>query len=399
MLLFFSGFQLIWIDCDGYKDNADSIVGSFAESGARELSFPEHDRYRILSLKTATSRLRERLGSRGICTKVQSYTQYRPTSSPKGYSGGTQVTISVVIPVYNEAQAIPHNLTTIIDTVRKSNPEYSFHFIVVDDGSIDSTADKIREISNVHDDIELIAFTRNYGKEAAICGGLHQARGEATIIMDSDLQHPPEMVRSMLEAWKNGFKVVDACKSSRGSESILSKFQSMAFYFFFRNLTSIDITNNSDFKLLDSIVVKEYCKLSEKKRFFRALIPFLGFRTEKLFFEVFPREIGQTAWSRLNLIKMSVTALTGFTSAPLHAISFFSILFFLGALIIGGIALYHKITGVAVSGFTTVILLILLTGSLIMFALGQIGIYLEHMFDEIKNRPVYTIDEDKSFKM
>lgn len=304
--------------------------------------------------------------------------------------------ISVVIPVFNEDDSIVHNLPIILSVLEKLIC-YEFQVITVNDGSIDDTAEKIRSLCEKYSTLELISFNRNFGKEAALHAGLVYASGDAVVVMDSDLQHPPCLVVEMVQLWERGAKVVDACKSSRGKESILSRFLSQAFYYIFKKLTKIDIKNNSDFKLLDREVVDAYCDLPERKRFFRGMIPYLGFATEKVFFEVPVRQKGESSWSRFNLFKFALTALSSFTSAPLHMVSITSLLFFLASIIVGGITLYDKITGSAVTGFTTVILLILITGSLIMFALGQIGIYIEQMFDEIKQRPYYIINKDKSY--
>lgn len=304
--------------------------------------------------------------------------------------------ISVVIPVFNEGNAISHNLSEILHTLEKIQ-NYEFQIIVVNDGSVDHTAESVLLLCKKYSALELISFNRNFGKEAAMHAGLTYASGNAVIVMDSDLQHPPEIVTDMIRIWDSGVMVVDACKISRGKESILSKTLSNSFYYIFARLTKIDIKNNSDFKLLDREVVDAYCDLPERKRFFRGMIPFLGFTTEKVLFDVPVRKMGTSSWSHFNLFKFALTALSSFTSAPLHMVSITSIIFFISSIIIGGLALYDKISGNAVTGFTTVILLILITGSLIMFSLGQIGVYIEQMFDEIKQRPYYIINDEKSY--
>lgn len=304
--------------------------------------------------------------------------------------------LSIVIPVYNEAGAITQNLSVIAAELNEIS-EHSFQIIIVNDGSKDKTADEVRSLCKQNNSLELISFNRNFGKESALHAGLDYASGDAVIVMDSDLQHPPAMIVDMIELWMNGAKVVDGCKASRGRESVLSACLSKGFYYLFRKLTRIDIENNSDFKLLDREVVDAYCELSERKRFFRGMIPYLGFHTKRILFEVPERCSGESSWSRFNLFKFALTALSSFTSAPLHLVSLMSMLFFMASILIGGIAVYDKITGDAVTGFTTVILLILITGSLIMFALGQIGIYIEQMFDELKKRPYYIVDKKNSY--
>ena len=304
--------------------------------------------------------------------------------------------LSVVIPVYNEAKAITHNLKIILAELDKINCR-DLQIVVIDDGSEDETAEKVYTQCVENSKMELISFNRNFGKEAALYAGLNYASGDAVVVIDSDLQHPPSLIPDMIELWKKGAMVVDATKSSRGHESKLSKFLSKTFYYLFKKMTSLDIENQSDFKLLDRAVVDEYCHLPERKRFFRAIIPYLGFPTEKVLFEVHERQIGQSSWSRFVLFKYAISALSNFTSAPLHIVSLMGILFFFSSIILGGLTLYHKLIDQALPGFTTVILLMLVTGSVIMFALGQIGIYLQHMFDEIKHRPTYIVNPKKSY--
>jgi len=161
-------------------------------------------------------------------------------------------------------------------------------------------------------------------------------------------------------------------------------------------LADIDITNHSDFKLLDKKVVQAYCALPERKRFFRGLIHWMGFSTAQIPFEVPERQHGVSTWSYLRLFKLSLTAITIFSSIPLQIITLLGILTFNVSLVLSTIALYHKYTGVAVSGFTTVILLILFIGSVLMIALGIIGNYIAHIYNEVKQRPSYLIDWDKS---
>lgn len=303
--------------------------------------------------------------------------------------------VSVVIPTFNEGEAIEINLPSILSELA-SIEDTELELLVVDDGSVDDTADKVRRLCNEYPQLNLLCLNRNFGKESAVHAGLSHARGDAVVVMDSDLQHPPSLIANMVGLWKEGISVVEACKSSRGKESISSRFLAQGFYALFKMLTGFDITNKSDFKLLDREVVDAYCALPERKRFFRGMVPWLGFSSALIYFDVPQRQQGSTRWPRLKLIKFSLTALSSFTSTPLHLVSLLGALFLFISLVLGGIALYDKFTGSAVSGFTTVILLVLITGSLIMIALGQIGIYIEQIFDEVKQRPTYVINERKS---
>ncbi|MDX1431384.1 MAG: glycosyltransferase family 2 protein [Gammaproteobacteria bacterium] len=304
--------------------------------------------------------------------------------------------VSIVIPVYDESAGIEDNLKTIL-AVLEGIEGTRFQVLVVDDGSGDDTADKVRRLCEKRDDLELLCLNRNFGKEAAVHAGLMHAAGDAVVVMDSDLQHPPHLIPSMIELWGKGIEVVEACKSSRGKETMTSRLLAQGFYNVFNTLTGFDIKNKSDFKLLDRKVVEAYCAMPERKRFFRGMIPWLGFNTAQVYFDVPERAHGKSAWPRMRLMRFSLTALSSFTSTPLHLVTLLGLLFLVISVVLGGIALYDKFTGTAVSGFTTVILLVLITGSLTMFALGQIGIYIEQIFDEVKSRPTYLVNERKSY--
>lgn len=304
-------------------------------------------------------------------------------------------TVTLVIPIFNEAAALEQHLPVIFDTIALLTT-VQWKILLIDDGSTDNTLEKLKKLSSKYENLRYLSLNRNFGKEAAMLAGLQHSDSDAVIVMDSDLQHPPALIPQMLALWQQGVAVVEAYKISRGTESWLSTWLARSFYQIFRTVAEIDITNHSDFKLLDKQVVEVYCQLPERKRFFRGMIHWLGFPTAQLPFSVPPREHGVTAWSKLKLLKFSFHALTSFSSLPLQLITLFGIFCFFLSIFIGGIALYHKVSGVAVSGFTTVILLILLIGSLLMFALGLLGMYVAQIYDEIKQRPIYLINWQKS---
>jgi glycosyltransferase involved in cell wall biosynthesis len=304
-------------------------------------------------------------------------------------------TVTLVIPIYNESGAIENNLPAIIEAVAAIE-HFAFEIVLVDDGSSDGCATWLKRFCQEREHLELLCLSRNFGKEAAILAGLVHARGDAVIVMDSDLQHPPALIPRMLALWEQGMDVVEACKASRGRESLSAKLLAGGFYRLFNLLAGMNIENYSDFKLLDRKVVDAYCALPERKRFFRGLIAWMGSSSARVFFDVPERQHGASAWSKLKLFRFSLTALTSFSSIPLHLITLLGLFCFSVSLILGGIALYDKYTGEAVSGFTTVILLILLIGSLLMVGLGLIGIYLEQIFEEIKQRPIYMVDRRRS---
>jgi glycosyltransferase involved in cell wall biosynthesis len=303
--------------------------------------------------------------------------------------------LTVVIPVYNEERAFAQNFEVILrhlDAVQ----EATFNFLIVDDGSKDRTIDVVNTFCTTRHDVRLICLSRNFGKEAAIHAGIAHASGDAVIVMDSDLQHPPELIPRMLQLWRNGASIVEAYKVSRGRESLLSRVLANGFYRIFSSLAGMDLRNHSDFKLLDRQVADAYVALPERSRFFRGIVRWLGFSAVQIPFEVQERKHGSSAWSRLRLFRLSLVAITSFSAEPLQFVTLFGVLTFIISGIFGGIAIYHKFSGQAITGFTTVILLILIIGSILMISLGLVGMYIARIYDEVKGRPSYIIKRTKT---
>lgn len=304
-------------------------------------------------------------------------------------------TLSVVIPLFNEAETIRIILPEIYEQCSVLGLK-ELEFIAVDDGSSDDTLSILSEFQRKHAELNVVSFTRNFGKEAAIHAGLIHASGDAVVVMDGDGQHPVSLLPNMVNLWVAGAEVVAACKSDRGDEGVVSRLLAAGFYWLFRVLTNLDIKGLSDYMLLDRTVVDTYCKLPERKRFFRGLITWMGLSTSKVYFDVPRRVGGASSWSRVRLLRLGTIAISAFTSSPLHLVSVGALLYLALSAIIGGIALFDKFMGNAVTGFTTVIILILITGMLILFGLGQLGLYIEQIYEEMKGRPDYLINDSKS---
>lgn len=303
--------------------------------------------------------------------------------------------VDLVIPVYNEGRSLESNLQLIEQTLT-AVPGVEFSIIIVDDGSTDpATIACLESYGQGREHSQILSLTRNFGKEPAIQAGLEHSDADAVIVMDSDLQHPPALIPKMVGIWRQGVDVVEACKISRGKESAGKRLLTRGFYRIFELLADRELSGHSDFKLLDRKVVQAYLQLPERKRFFRGLIPWMGFAAAQVYFEVPQRTQGQSGWSWIKLLRLSVDALTGFSSAPLYLINILGLVCLALSLGIGGMALYYKFCGLAVSGFTTVILLILLIGSFIMFGLGLLGMYIGQIFTEVKGRPLYVLDKKK----
>ncbi|MDD4371684.1 MAG: glycosyltransferase family 2 protein [Anaerostipes sp.] len=299
--------------------------------------------------------------------------------------------LSIVLPSYNEEANIDKVTNVILSLIKKENIDVELIFI--DDGSRDATWNKICLMSKEYSQVVGITFSRNFGKEAALAAGLDYAKGECVAVMDCDLQHPPETLIQMYHLWEDGFQVVEGIKSSRGKEGIIYKLFAKTFYKLISNATGIDMSKASDFKLLDRKVVDEYCKLPERNIFFRALSSWVGFKTTYVEFDVQEREAGESKWSFKSLVKYAINGIASFSSSIMQVVTACGIIFFVFAVILGIQSLVKYFMGQSVEGFTTVILLVLLTGSILMFSLGVIGYYISKIYDEIKMRPKYIVSE------
>jgi len=298
-----------------------------------------------------------------------------------------QKRISVVVPVYNEGAHIRSSMEYVGKICDEAGILYEL--VLVDDGSKDHSWEEISRMAKEDERVTAVRLSRNFGKEPALCAGLDAASGDAIIVMDADLQHPPEKIPEMVRLWKEGAEVVEGVKSSRGKEKRTYRFCANLFYGMINKATGIDFDNASDFKLLDRKVVEAMKQMPERMTFFRGMSAWVGFERKSFEFEVAERVDGTSKWSLKRLITLAVTAVTSYTSAPLHCITFLGVIMFFGAIVLGIQTLYMKFAGYALGGFTTVILLLLFIGSMIMISLGIIGIYLMKIYHEMKGRPRY----------
>ena len=223
--------------------------------------------------------------------------------------------------------------------------------------------------------------------------GLEKARGDCCVVLDCDLQHPPEKIIEMYRLWEQGYEVVEGIKSDRGEETGLHRFASNSFYWLISKATGLDMGSSSDFKLLDRKVVDTLNARPERSVFVRALSFWVGFRKAEVHYDVQERTEGVSKWSTKSLIKYAITNIGSFSSFPLHLVTVLGIITLIISIVFSITALVQKLTGVALGGFTTVIILLLFIGSLIMISLGIIGYYIARIYDEVKGRPRYIIEE------
>jgi glycosyltransferase involved in cell wall biosynthesis len=298
--------------------------------------------------------------------------------------------ISLVVPLYKEAVNLRAFLATVTKELARTGCRSEL--IIVDDGSPDDTwkiiSEEARAISNLHG----FRLSRNFGKELALCAGLERARGDAVIVMDGDGQHPPTLLPEMVLLWQTtGADIVEAVKTKRGPESFSGRMGALLFYVVLNKLAGVNLKGVSDFKLMNRRAVDAWQQMRERNVFFRGMTAWLGFTHVQIPFEVPERAGGTTGWSFPTRLKLALTGISAFSSLPLQFVTIAGLLFFAFSVVFGLYTLVLQLAGRSVSGFATVILLLLIIGSLLMLSLGIIGEYLARIYEEVKRRPRYVI--------
>ncbi|MBR0410267.1 MAG: glycosyltransferase family 2 protein [Eubacterium sp.] len=299
--------------------------------------------------------------------------------------------LSVVLPTYNEESILLKTILMLKNHLENENINYQLIF--VDDGSLDGSWNLILHASGEDPHISGIHFSRNFGKEAAVFAGLAHAKGDCCAVMDCDLQHPPATLIQMFRLWEQGYEVVEGVKRNRGKESVIHRASAVLFYKIMSKATKMDMSAASDFKLLDKKAVGQLLNMPEHNTFFRAMSSWIGFKTIRVEYDVRERESGRSKWSTRSLIHYAVTNIAAYSSLPMQFVTGAGVFSFLLSLVLGAQTLIRYCRGHAVEGFTTVILLILLLGSIIMISLGIIGYYIAQIYEEIKARPRYIISK------
>lgn len=300
--------------------------------------------------------------------------------------------VSIIVPAFNEAEGIAAflaQLTSVLD-----NCNTSYEVCVIDDGSRDATWERVRAELPRYPQLQGLRFTRNFGKEAAILAGLRHVRGLAVVVMDADGQHPPALLPEMLALWRSGkAQIVAAQKTNRDNDSLMARFNARLFNGLMHALTGLDLQGASDFRLLDRRVVDTLLAFPEKIRFFRGMTVWTGFVTIPISFDVAPRIAGDSQWSTAQLTRLAVTAITSYSAKPLGMIFRLGVLGMAAAGVLLLQALYSWVSGHAVSGWTSMTVMVLFFGSANLLGIGVVGAYLAQIFDEIKARPEFLIGE------
>ncbi len=306
--------------------------------------------------------------------------------------------LSLIVPAYNEEATISlfYNKTSELLT-QNNNLNTTFEIIFVDDGSNDNTWPTIKSLMKKDERVHGIKFSRNFGKEAAIFAGLHKAKGDCAVVIDCDLQHPPGLITEMYEQYLQGYQIVRCVKKHRNKESLLRKMCNVLFFRLFDSSdpTQLSIDNASDFQLLDRKVIDYILQFQETSLFFRGISAYVGFKTKDIEFDVPERVAGVSKWSYSSLIQYAFSNMSAFSSKPLQLVTLSGIILLVLATLLTIRTLYVYFMDAAAPGITTVIILLLFIGSMLMFSLGIIGFYVGKIFEEVKHRPRYIIDEEE----
>ena len=304
--------------------------------------------------------------------------------------------LSVIIPAYNEENCIRSAYDEVTSILTRNGIDMEFVF--VDDGSTDNTYQVISGLSEKADNVTGLHFSRNFGKEAAISAGLAAVNGSCAVVIDCDLQHPPEKIIEMYRLWEQGYEIVEGIKRERGQEKKMHGIGAKIFYSAISRMAGFDMANSSDFKLLDRKVVDVINKMPERG-FFRAISFWVGYNKATVEYDVGERVDGESKWSTIGLVRYALSNISSHSTAPMQTVTVLGVVMLIISVIFGVWALIDKIIGRALEGMTTVIIITIFIGSIIMISLGIIGYYIARIYEEIKGRPKYIISSTtKSIK-
>ena len=302
--------------------------------------------------------------------------------------------VTILIPAYNE-QDVLHQLYNRLMGVIKQLPLYQFEILFINDGSSDQTLEIIKKMREKDNRVSYVNLSRNFGKEIAMIAGLDHAQGDAVIIIDADLQDPPELIPEMIQCWEMGHDDVFAKRKSRAGETWFKKWTASTFYKVLQKLTKVEIqVNTGDFRLLDRRCVDALKQLRETQRFTKGMFSWIGYNKKEILFDRDPRAAGETKWNYSKLFDLAIEGITSFTTAPLRISAVFggiiSLFAFIYIIIIIAKTLVY---GEPVAGYPSLMTVILFLGGIQLISLGIIGEYLGRIFNETKNRPLYFVDE------
>jgi len=301
--------------------------------------------------------------------------------------------ISIVSPIFNELESIPELYSRVSEVMNKSGE--SWELILVDDGSSDGSTDVILKLGKSDPHIRPIVFSRNFGHQIAVTAGLDYSRGDAVVIIDADLQDPPEVILELIDKWREGYEVVYAVRSEREGESWFKKLTASLFYRLIYKITEVKIPlDTGDFRLLDRKVVNAMCKMRERHRFLRGMASWAGFKQIGVTYKRAARFAGETKYPFKKMLKLATNAVTSFSYVPLQVAMVMGFIAAGLSIIAIPIVIILRITGDAqLTGQATTLIMVLFLGGVQLVSLGIIGEYIGRIYDEVKARPVYIVSQ------
>ena len=307
--------------------------------------------------------------------------------------------ICIIIPIYNEEESLPFLKKRLVEII-KNIKNYKIKVLFINDGSSDSSLEIIKDIRENDKTFNYISFSRNFGKETAIIAGLDYSNDDAVIIMDADLQDPPELIPELIEYWEAGYDDVYAQRRTRDGETFLKKWTSKMYYKILQKFTNVPIQKDTgDFRILDRRCVNAICKLRESGRCSKSIFNWIGYKKKAVLFDREKRIAGKTKWNYKKLINLAIDGITSLSISPLRWASYIAIPIFAILLIYFIYVIVKSISlNVAIQAFQAIILLVLFFGGLQVILIGILGEYLGRIFNETKNRPLYLVDEYNEIK-
>lgn len=300
--------------------------------------------------------------------------------------------ISYVLPVYNEADGI-RQFHAELTTVTSTRPEFSYEFVYVNDGSADGTLDILHDLAKNDARVRIVDFARNFGHQIAITAGLDHAEGDAVVIMDTDLQDPPEVSLRLIDAWLSGAEIVYARRRTR-QDNRLKRFTAHAYYRFLRSCAEVDIpVDTGDFRLLNRRAAEELRSFRERSRFIRGMVASMGFEQQEVVFDRDERVAGETKYPMRKMLRLAADGVTSFSTVPLKVITRIGFVSLVLALIgiVYAVALRLFFPQITVSGWTMLMVVMLFLGGVQMLSLGVMGSYIGRIYNEVQQRPLYIV--------
>lgn len=301
--------------------------------------------------------------------------------------------ISVIIPIYNEVDTIDTLYQRLTAVVQKVSPSYELLF--VNDGSSDTSLEKLKALHQKDKKVHIVSFSRNFGHQNAVSAGIDFCTGDAAVIIDADLQDPPELIPQLVEKWQQGFEVVYAIRQQRAGETIFKKLTAWFFYRFLRLITRMNIpVDTGDFRLIDRKVMTMLKVMPERNRFLRGLVSWIGFKQTGIYYERQARAAGMTKYPFKKMLRFALNGITSFSYMPLQLATYLGFIVSAIAFVLSLYFLYLRfVAQIYVTGFTTLILAILFLGGVQLITLGIMGEYIGRIYDEVKQRPRYIVSE------